>query len=137
MFKMVKTLTTWWPVTIFEPSADKPGTFEEFSFDIEFEIIDRDEQKANADARAAIFAEGVADTSEANLRLMQTKLDAQQLKEFQRVVRNWRGIVDDKEKSFPFTDKNLLEMMKRDHIREGINAAYSDAIATGKARLGN
>jgi len=137
MFKMVKTLTTWWPVKVYEPDPEKPGTFAEFSFEIEFEIIDRDEVNANAEARAALFAEGAANTSPENLRAVQKKLDALELKEFQRVIRNWRGVIDDDKNVFPFSGSNLLLALKRDHIREAINVAYSEAIATGKARLGN
>lgn len=137
MFKMVKTLTTWWPVKVYEPNPEKPGTFSEFEFEIEFEIIDRDEAKKLDDEREAIFAEGAADTGPDKIRSTQEKLDALQVREFQRVTRNWRGIVDDDDKVFPFTNENLLVALKRQHIREGINVAYSEAIATGKARLGN
>ncbi|WP_349433570.1 hypothetical protein [Pararhizobium sp. A13] len=137
MFKMVKTLTTWWPVKVYEPNPEKPGTFSEFAFEIEFEIIDRDEVKTFDDERSAIFAEAAADTGPDKLRTTQEKLDALQLREFQRVTRNWRGVIGADDNVFPFTNENLLVALKRDHIREGINEAYKQAIATGKARLGN
>lgn len=137
MFKMVKTLTTWWPVKVYEPDPIKPGTFAEFSFEVEFEILDREELKKNQDARNAVLETAETDTSAKKLEEIQAALDAMEIKAFQRVVRNWRQVVDDNDQPLPFTNENFLEALKRDHIREGINVAYAEAIDSGKARLGN
>ncbi|WP_455270304.1 hypothetical protein [Rhizobium herbae] len=137
MFKMVKTLTTWWPVTVYEPDPEKPGTFASFNFEIEFEILDRNEIDRNAEQRAAIFAEAEKDGSDIKLEDMQKRLDDLELKVYQRAVRNWRGVVDDNDAVLLFTNENFLLAWSRNHIREGIAAAYGEAINTGKARLGN
>lgn len=137
MFRMVKTLTAWWPVKVYEPDLETPGTFAESTFDIEFEILDRNEVKRNNDARNAIFAEAEASTSDNKLEEAQQKLEELELKIFQRVVRNWRGVIDDNDEVFPFTNENFLVLWARTHIREGISAAYAEAIDTGKARLKN
>ncbi|OJF90630.1 hypothetical protein AX761_23310 [Rhizobium sp. 58] len=135
MFKMVKTLTAWWPVKVYEPDPEKPGQFVEFAFEAEFEILDRNDVKRNADERAVIFAE--AEQTGADFDAIQQRLEALELKIFQRTIRNWRGIVDDKDEVFPFTNENFLTAWSRTHIREGFGAAYAEAIDTGKARLGN
>ena len=137
MFKMVKTLTTWWPVTVYEPDPEKPGTFASFNFEIEFEILDRNEIERNAELRAAIFVEAEKDGSNQKLEDVQKQLDDLELKVYQRAVRNWRGVVDDNDAVLLFTNENFLMAWSRNHIREGIAAAYAEAIDTGKARLGN
>lgn len=137
MFKMVKTLTAWWPVKVYEPDPEKPGQFVEHSFEIEFEILDRDQVDEHARQRAAIFDDAEGEPSPERLREIERKLDERQTKEFQRCVRNWRGVLDDEGNVFPFTNENLLVALKRNNIREGILVAYREAVDTGKARLGN
>lgn len=137
MFKMVKTLTAWWPVKVYEPAPDKAGTFAEHSFEIEFEIIDRDQVETHARQRAAIFDDADGQPSAVQLREIERKLEEQQIKEFQRCIRNWRGVLDDAGEVFPFTNENLLIALRRNSIREGIRVAYGEAVDTGKARLGN
>ena len=137
MFKLVKTLTTWWPVKVYEPDPERPGTFQEQEFEIEFEILDREEVKKNQKDRRDLLAEYETDTTEARLAELQEKLDALQERDFKRVVRNWRGVIDDDKQPLAFTNEVLLLALKRDHVREGISVAYSEAIDTGKARLGN
>ncbi len=137
MFKLVKTLTTWWPVKVYEPDPENPGSFLPFEFEAEFEILDRDEVKKNQQDRAALFVEYEAETGEQRLAELQDKLDALQERDFLRVVRNWRGVVDDSEKPVLFSEQMLLQALKRNHVREGIAAAYAEAIDTGKARQGN
>lgn len=137
MFKLVKTLTAWWPVTVYEPDPEQPGQFVPFTFEAEFEILDRDEVQKNEDARAAVFAAFEGATGEDRLKELQRQLDALQEKEFIRVVRNWRGVVDEHDKPLIFSEQALLLAIKRNHVREGIAAAYAEAIDTGKARQGN
>ncbi|WP_092930071.1 hypothetical protein [Rhizobium sp. 9140] len=134
---MVKTLTTWWPVTVYEPSPEKPGTFAEYEFEVEMEILDRDAVKANTDKRDAILAEAINDPSAENVKKVNHRLADQELSVLQRVVRNWRQVEDDDGNALLFTPDAFLQAMKRDHIRQGINVAYAEAIDTGKAREGN
>jgi len=137
MFKLVKTLTAWWPVKVYEPDPENPGKFLPFEFEVEFEILDRDEVKKNQRDRAALFAEYEAESGEQRLAELQDRLDALQERDFLRVVRNWRGVVDDTDKPILFSEQMLVAALKRNHVREGINVAYAEAIDTGKARLGN
>lgn len=137
MFRMVKTLTTWWPVKVYEPSPEKPGTFAEYEFEIEMEILDRDVVKFNQAARDAILAEAEGEVSDKVLKSVTAKLDQHELQVFHRVFRNWRGVVDETGEVLPFSTEMFLQALKRNHFREAINVAYAEAIDSGKARLGN
>lgn len=137
MFKLVKTLTAWWPVKVFEPDPENPGKFVSFEFQAEFEILDREEVGKNEAARAAVFAEFEGAAGDDRLRELQRKLDDLQTREFLRVMRNWRGVVDDNDQPLTFTEQGLLQALKRNHVREAISVAYAEAIDTGKARQGN
>lgn len=137
MFKLVKTLTAWWPVKVYEPDPENPGKFVSFEFQAEFEILDREEVGKNEAARAAVFAEFEGATGDNRLRELQQKLDDLQTREFLRVMRNWRGVVDDNDQPLTFTEQAFLEALKRNHVREAISVAYAEAIDTGKARQGN
>lgn len=137
MFRLVKTLTAWWPVMVYEPDPASPGKFLSFEFEVELIILDRDEAKKNQQDRAALFAEYETESGEQRLAELQDKLDALQERDFLKVVRNWRGVVDDDDKPILFSEQMLIAALKRNHVREGIAAAYAEAIDTGKARLGN
>ena len=137
MFKLVKTLTAWWPVKVYEPDPEKPGTFVASEFEVEFEILDRDQVKKNQQERADLFAEYENETGDRRLAELQEKLDALQERDFLRVVRNWRGVVDDSDRPLLFSEQVFCAALKRNHVREAISAAYAEAIDTGKARLGN
>lgn len=137
MFKLVKTLTTWWPVKVYEPDPEKPGTFFEQEFEIEFEILDDDAVKVHRDARTAILEAATADTSENGLAETTQKLEDLDRSHFLRICRNWRQVVDDDKEPVIFTEQILLQALKRAHVREGIIVAYNEAIDTGKARLKN
>ncbi|SOC41558.1 hypothetical protein SAMN05892877_1093 [Rhizobium subbaraonis] len=139
MFKIVKTLTTWWPVKVFEPDPDPEnvGKFAEYSFDIQFEILDRDQSDELTRERNAILDIVKDSTAEDKLRELERRLEEHNIKSFQRTIRNWRGVLDDDGKAFPFTNENLLIALKRNSFREAVNAAYAEAIDSGKARLGN
>lgn len=137
MFKLVKTLTTWWPVKVYVPDPENPGTFQSFEFEAELEILDRDEVKKNKQERDGLLAAYSADPTESKLTELEEKLEALQDRTILRVVRNWRGIIDDDDKPLLFSEQMLLQALKRDGVREGINVAYAEAIDTGKARQGN
>lgn len=137
MFKLVKTLTAWWPVTVYEPDPENPGKFVSFEFEAEFEILDRDQVAQNEADRSALFAEFEGETGDNRLKELEEKLDALQTRDFLRVMRNWRKVVDDSEQPLIFSEQALLQALKRNHVREGISVAYAEAIDTGKARQGN
>ncbi|MBW8283525.1 MAG: hypothetical protein K0M55_07980, partial [Rhizobium sp.] len=85
MFKLVDSLTAWWPVKVLQPDPDKPGKMKEFDFEIEFEIIDRDETKRMDEQRAELIKQAEADPSEATLRRVQDALEEVNLASFRRV----------------------------------------------------
>lgn len=137
MFKLVDNLTAWWPVKVLQPDPDRPGKMKEFEFEIEFEIIDRDETRRMDEQRAELIKQAEADPSEATLRRVQGALEEADLASFRRVIRNWRGIVDEQDRPIAFTEESFLVAMKHNRIRAGINKAYQEAIGQDGARLGN
>lgn len=137
MFVFVPNLTCWWPVKVQQPDPDKPGQMTEFSFDIEFEILDRDESRGMEDERTALLKKVETDASEENLRKVQDELEALAVSSFRRVIRNWRGILDEDGKPIPFNDVTFTLVMKHNRIRAAINRAYQKAIGEDEARLGN
>lgn len=148
MFKLVSNLTCWWPVKVIEPDSDKPGHYIERQFEAEFVVLDREESKRIDDLRTELlkgFEKAVERTEdgkapadvEEKLKKAQAELDAFDINAFRRVLKDWRGILDDDEKPFRFTDENFLLAMKHERIRVGLNRAYQDAISQDKARLKN
>lgn len=137
MFKLVKTMTAWWPVKVYEPDPERPGKFAEHTFEIEFEILDRAQAEELARERDAILDVVKDSTGGENLRELERRLEEHNTKSFQRSIRNWRGVLDDDGNVLPFTNESLLLALKRNSVREAINAAYAEAIDSGKARLGN
>ena len=137
MFVFVSSLTCWWPVKVQEPDPEKPGQMTEYSFEIEFEILDRDETRRMEDERTALLKQVETDASEENLRKVQDELEARAVSSFRRVIRNWRGIVDEDKKPVPFSEATFAAAMRHNRIRTAINRAYQEAIGEDKARLGN
>ena len=137
MFRLVDTLTCWWPVTVYEPDPGKPGAFAEYSFEAELEILDRDAQRANADERDAILLRAQEDPSEAKLKAANRELDEQEKRVLRRIVKNWRNVVGEDGQPLPFSNEAFDRALARQAIREGFNVAYAEAIDTGKARQGN
>lgn len=137
MFVFVPNLTCWWPVKVQQPDPEKPGQMTEYSFEIEFEILDRDETRRMDDERTALLKQVETDASEENLRKIQDELEAQAVSSFRRVIRNWRGIVDEDKNPVPFSEATFAAAMRHNRIRAAINRAYQEAIGEDKARLGN
>ncbi|MBC7313600.1 MAG: hypothetical protein H5U11_13995, partial [Rhizobium sp.] len=135
MFKLVDSLTAWWPVKVLQPDPDKPGKMKEFEFEIEFEIIDRDETKRMDEQRAELIKQAEADPSEATLRRVQDALEEVNLASFRRVIRNWRGIVDEQDRPISFTEESFVVAMKHNRIRAGLNKAYQEASGQEGVRL--
>ncbi|MGR9345843.1 hypothetical protein ACU8NW_14665 [Rhizobium leguminosarum] len=137
MFKLVQNLTVWWPVNVIEPDPDKPGSYVEHTFDVELEILDRDYAANRDKMRAELLKSAEKDPSEENLKRVQAELEEFDTASFTRVIKDWRGVVDEKEKVIPFTNQTFAAALKLERIRIGLNRAYQDAISQDKARLGN
>lgn len=137
MFKIVKELTAWWPVKVYEPDPENPGKFAMNEFEAEFLILDRDQVRKNIEIRQGILDEMRDAKKDSEVRAAQDKMDAQLEKEVQSVVRNWRNIVDENGVVFPFTNENLLFLHNRDTTRDAFNVAYTEAIDSEKAREKN
>lgn len=137
MFKLVPNLTCWWPVKVMEPDPNKPGGYVEYDFEVEFIILNREDLKAADDARNDILKMADRDSSDEGLRRAQLALDEHDMKSFRRVLKNWRGVLDENDRPLPFDENAFLSAMKHDRIRTGINRAYQEAISQDKARLGN
>ncbi len=148
MFKLVSNLTCWWPVKVMEPDPDKPGKYIERQFEAEFIVLDREESQRIDDLRAELlkaFEKAVERTEdgkapadvEAKLKAAQAELDAYDINAFRRVLKNWRGISDDGDQPFRFTEENFAIAMRHERIRVGLNRAYQEAISQDRARLGN
>lgn len=137
MFKLVANLTCWWPVKIMEPDSDRPGKYIEREFEVEFQILDREETRRIDDLRVELLKTAEKDTSDEGLRKSQAELDAYDMKAFRRVLKNWRGIIDENDNPVPFTEEAFAAAMKHDRVRVGLNRAYQEAISQDKARLGN
>ncbi|MBW8323119.1 MAG: hypothetical protein K0M47_28340, partial [Rhizobium sp.] len=99
--------------------------------------IDRDETKRMDEQRAELIKQAEADPSEATLRRVQDALEEVNLASFRRVIRNWRGIVDEQDRPISFTEESFVVAMKHNRIRAGINKAYQEAIGQEGVRLGN
>jgi hypothetical protein len=137
MFKLVHKLTVWWPVNVIEPDPDKPGSYVEHTFDVELEILDRDYATNRDKMRGELLKSAEKDPSEENLKHVQAELEEFDTASFTRVIKNWRGVVDEKEKVIPFTNETFAAALKLERIRIGLNRAYQEAISQDKARLGN
>jgi hypothetical protein len=137
MFKLVHNLTVWWPVNVIEPDPDKPGSYVEHTFDVELEILDRDYATNRDKMRGELLKSAEKDPSEENLKHVQAELEEFDTASFTRVIKNWRGVVDEKEKVIPFTNETFAAALKLERIRIALNRAYQEAISQDKARLGN
>ncbi|MFB2553338.1 hypothetical protein [Ensifer soli] len=137
MFVVVDTLTCWWPVKVLEPHPTRVGVVVEHEFEVEFEILDREENKVLQDMRAAILKEAAEIGGDDAIAQAERKLEEHDEEAFRRVLRNWRKIVDQNKAEIPFTLENLSRVLTRDHVRAAINRAYQDAISQDKARRKN
>jgi hypothetical protein len=148
MFKLVSNLTCWWPVKVIEPDPDKLGKHIEHQFEAEFTVLDREDSQRIDELRAELLKgfekavergeDGKVPTDvEEKLKKAQAELDAYDVNAFRRVLKDWRGILDDDGQPFRFSEENFLIAMKHERIRVGLNRAYQEAISQDKARLKN
>lgn len=145
MFKLVKNLAVWWPVSVLEPDNDNPGSLREFTFEAEFVIRCKDDLKSYNDARDALLQQlpsaddYAADYKAASLKAAEigTQIEAHDQSMFHLMVTDWRGVVGADDQVLPFSADNLDMALGLDRVRLGFNRAYDEAISQDKARLGN
>jgi hypothetical protein len=145
MFKLVKNLAVWWPVSVLEPDNDNPGTLKEFTFEAEFVIRGKDELKSYNDARDALLQQlpgaddYAADYKAAAQKASEigTQIEAHDQSMFHLMVTDWRGVIGADDQALPFSADNLDMALGLDRVRLGLNRAYDEAVSNDKARLGN
>ncbi len=148
MFKLVKNLAVWWPVTVLEPDPENPGTLLERAFEAKFVIRGKDEMKPHNDKRSdlakrlmqAIKTAGTADDIDAAgeaIEALQAEIEAHDRQMYHLMVSNWRGIIGDDDQPIDFSAEALDMAISLDRVRDGLNRAYQDAVSNDKARLGN
>ena len=147
MFKVVKNLAIWWPVTVLEPAEDNPGTLVEKKFQAQFVIRSRDEAKALQDERNALlkqlpgsddYLEDYAAAS-AKAEEVNAAIEAHDNKVFHLNITNWKDVVYDNDESMPmlFSSDALDMVLNLDRVRLALVRAYDEAVSNDKARLGN
>jgi hypothetical protein len=148
MFKLVRNLAAWWPVTVIEPDPDQPGTFTEVGFEARFLIVGKSEMRGYAEERDALARE-LVDTIEAmataddktavsqTIRAHEKALEDHDAGMFHRLITDWRGVVDADGQSIPFSAAALDMAIDQDRIRRALKLAYDAAISEDGARLGN
>ncbi|BCH63210.1 hypothetical protein RvVAT039_04260 [Agrobacterium vitis] len=145
MFKIVPTLTAWWPVSVLEPDNDNPGKLKEFTFEAEFVIRGKEQMKPHDDKRAELLKqlptaeEFAANYQAASEKAEATKalIEAHDRNMFHLMITNWRGVFDADDQALSFSADNLNMALGFDRIRVGLNRAYEEAVSNDKARLGN
>lgn len=137
MFKLVENLTFWWPVKVSEPNPNKPGEAVEHVFEVEFEIISRDESRASGRARRALLEEIKTDLGDVELEALQDKIDLHDLAAMRRVIRNWRKIESDAGEAIPFNDQSFAAVWAHRRVQVALVRAYDEAITLEKGRLKN
>lgn len=112
----------WWPVEVKLPSPEKPGEFETQGFEVEFEAIGRKE--AHDMDEVAARAATVEEVFNAEMNLLK------------RVVRDWRGVEDDKGKALAFSTEAFEAACDFPWTRRAIYDSYTQAVS-GEARRKN
>jgi hypothetical protein len=146
MFKLVKNLATWWPVTVLEPDDSNPGTLIERTFQAQIVIRSRDEAKALQEKRNALLKQlpGSEDylkdyaAATAKAEEINAAIDAHDREVFHLNITNWKDVVAyDGETPLAFSSEALDMALNLDRVRLALVAAYDEAVSNDKARLGN
>lgn len=116
MFTLELKPLFWWPVTCEIPSAEKIGEFDLHTFEMQFELVGRDE------SRAVLADKGSED---GNDELMK------------RVSKGWRNVVDGQGQPIAFSEATFAAAWQQSWFRIAVNRAYTAALIGEKARLGN
>lgn len=146
MFKVVKNLAVWWPVTVLEPDEDNPGTLIENEFQAQFVIRSRDQAKALQEERNTLIKQlpGSDDylkdyaSASAKAEEVNAAIEAHDNKVFHLNVTNWKDVVaDDGKTRIAFSPDALDMVLNLDRVRLALVKAYDEAVSNDKARLGN
>lgn len=116
MFTLEETPLFWWPVAVKVPSHEKIGSFDLQTFEMQFELVSRDESRS-------ILKDGSAE--DGNDELMR------------RVCKNWRKVIDGQGREISFTESTFAAAWQKAWFRAGVNGAYMKALLGEEARLGN
>ncbi|WP_323005682.1 hypothetical protein [Pseudorhodobacter sp.] len=122
-FKLSKSYRYWWPVTVRLPDPDKAGAIIEQQFDAQFAPLPREDMLAAQEASAKLTT----------LRAL-TDHEAAQVA---RIVKSWRGIVDDAGNDVPFTPELLQAALQQPWFNKAINEALTKSMNGEEARVGN
>jgi hypothetical protein len=148
MFKLVRNLAAWWPVTVIEPDPVNAGQLVERAFEAEFLILGKSELKAHNDHRSHLVRQLVdeitvlrdasnKESQEVLVRSIEAKIEAHDREMFHRLVTNWRDVTDENDKPIAFSAEALDMALDQERIAAGLKQAYEEAISNDKARLGN
>lgn len=120
MFEVDLKRTFWWPVSVTQPSAEKPGELEVQTFKMRF--------KAKSQAEGQAFTESLTGLTAAELweRRHAWWLD---------VCEDWDDVVENK-KPIPFSADALVAMLDIRWINDAVKKAYDEAMS-GKAASKN
>jgi hypothetical protein len=122
-FVLGKKRLYWWPVTVALPDEKRPGKIVHHTFEAELELLDRKEYEAFNN-----------ETNEAKSQEERGDVDVRFIK---RIVRDWRGIVDDDDQEIGFTDNSLAEALQSNAVRAGILRAILESANGEEARVKN
>ncbi|WP_337267058.1 hypothetical protein [Oryzifoliimicrobium ureilyticus] len=154
MFKLSSELTFPWPVKVIEPNPEKPGELVEHTFTVMFAFIDPEVSKASASKRREI-TDRLSDAASKAVEIDQADLKvahdaAEEIRKIQDELRDHdrdalfsvlRGFetdfMDGNGKPIPFNRKSFDMVYAHDRVRNGLVAAYAEAVSGDKARLGN
>ncbi|MDO6967022.1 hypothetical protein [Rhizobium alvei] len=131
MFVLKKEIKAWWPVKVSEPDETIPGHFADYEFEVLFRLLDRDEARAQNDARARLIEGDASVTSLSSANERMRAIEQFDDDSFVGVISDWRGIQDERKAEVPFSEAILRQALKRPHIRKAIFDAYQ-AMASGE-----
>ena len=137
MFRFVKSLTFWWPVTVREPDPDQPGAMVEQSFEAQFRLIDDARVKASRQARRALMDRLTPDMSAGDIEAIQDEIDAHDRAALAEVLADWRDICDGDGLPIPFSGPAFEELYGERRFRAALTRAYGEAIAEDGGRVKN
>jgi hypothetical protein len=104
MFKLTQTPAYWWPVTVRQPSIDKPGELVDAKFEVEFLWLDDDAHDA---------------------LMVTVNAERQRDRDFvPHVVRSVRQVADEDGNELPFTPELFAQMLKTTGVATAIAKQY-------------
>ncbi|MBC9246743.1 hypothetical protein H4P12_08460 [Paracoccus sp. 11-3] len=122
-FKLAKTYSYWWPVTVRVPDPEDPGKYVEQKLKVLLEPLPQDEVIAAQEESAALTT--MRAVTEHGVRHML------------RVVQGWDGVVDEHGKHVPFSPELLEQALQHSWFRAAIGKALTESQNGEAPRLGN